>query len=400
MGPKPLPGGLSWAKVILNLVVILSIGGLIIYAAVDDQEPSTPDDRAVTSLGWDLGKVQFGVQLDWQNDSPRAYIDRTGRRPRLFGDYVRFPFEPETLTWLDTKMEQVHAAGGVFMLTLEPFAGLGAVSDDALRQLTESLQKWNNAGVPVLVRFAHEMNGTWYPWGQQPTEYIATFRRVANAVRAAPGSRTLWSPNDGTSYPFTRSNRAAPSQPDLDLLDTNRDGALDAADDPYQPYYPGDEYVDWVGLTLYHFGYRYPWGANTIPEPDKFVRKITGDYPDPETSTRSPNFYELYAVRHHKPMAISETSALFNAARCCDGPSNLEIKTAWWRQITADDIPTRFPALRLITWFEEDKREADAAGALVSWSITTDPQIRKSITGTVPAWLEFPDSGAPIRSTK
>ena len=37
-------------------------------------------------------------------------------------------------------------------------------------------------------------------------------------------------------------------------LDTNDDGWVDMNDDPYTPFYPGDQWVDWVGLNLYHMG--------------------------------------------------------------------------------------------------------------------------------------------------
>lgn len=37
-------------------------------------------------------------------------------------------------------------------------------------------------------------------------------------------------------------------------LDTNDDGWVDMADDPYTPFYPGDQWVDWVGLNMYHMG--------------------------------------------------------------------------------------------------------------------------------------------------
>ena len=37
-------------------------------------------------------------------------------------------------------------------------------------------------------------------------------------------------------------------------LDTNDDGWVDMHDDPYTPFYPGDQWVDWVGLNEYHMG--------------------------------------------------------------------------------------------------------------------------------------------------
>ncbi|MEU7145086.1 glycosyl hydrolase [Nocardia sp. NPDC046473] len=388
------PGPLSWAQLIAPLVTFLVVGAVMTSTAACDPTPAVDQRAAVEGLGWDQGKVQFGVQLDWQNDNPQSYTDRVGRRPGLFGEFVEFPFRPPVVTWLDTKVDQVRTAGAVFMLTLEPFDGLGSVSADALQQLTATLRGWNNTGVAVLVRFAHEMNGSWYPWGQQPASYIAAFRRVSTAVRDAPMSRIIWSPNEASGYPFAGGGHVATSSsPDFHLLDTDGNGLLTSDDDPYAPYYPGDEYVDWVGISLYHFGNLYPWGANITPEPGKFAGKITGEYRDPDTSVREPNFYQRYAERTGKPMAISETSALFNPSRNGEGATNLEIKSAWWQQITADDIPARFPNLRLINWFEQDKTEADVPGGVTSWTITRDPQIRDEFTAAVPTWLEFPRIG-------
>jgi hypothetical protein len=36
----------------------------------------------------------------------------------------------------------------------------------------------------------------------------------------------------------------------------------------------GDDWVDWVGLSVYHFGASYPWGANKVPEAYKFYNKV------------------------------------------------------------------------------------------------------------------------------
>ena len=48
------------------------------------------------------------------------------------------------------------------------------------------------------------MNGSWYPWGQQPEAYIDAFRTVAAAVHAlAPASAMAWAPNEGSGYPFS-----------------------------------------------------------------------------------------------------------------------------------------------------------------------------------------------------
>ncbi|MFP3802582.1 glycosyl hydrolase, partial [Paraburkholderia sp. SIMBA_027] len=62
---------------------------------------------------------------------------------------------------------------------------------------------FNDDGVPVIVRFAHEMNGSWYAWSQQPQKYVAAFQTLAKAVHTlAPGSAMMWAPNYGGGYPF------------------------------------------------------------------------------------------------------------------------------------------------------------------------------------------------------
>ena len=46
------------------------------------------------------------------------------------------------------------------------------------------------------VRYAHEMNGVWFPWAQQPSAYRASFAAVAGWFRAAScGAMMLWAPN-------------------------------------------------------------------------------------------------------------------------------------------------------------------------------------------------------------
>jgi Glycosyl hydrolase family 26 len=83
---------------------------------------------------------------------------------------------------------------------------------------------------PVVIRFAHEMNGFWYPWcelsnGNRAGEYAAAWRHVHDVFAAAGVYNVtwLWSPN--VTYP----------------------GAA-----PLAGLYPGDAYVDWIGLSGYY----------------------------------------------------------------------------------------------------------------------------------------------------
>jgi len=81
----------------------------------------------------------------------------------------------------------------------------------------------------VAVRFAHEMNGFWYPWCEQsnanaPGDYVRAFRHVHDVFVAQHATNVtwVWSPNVGY------------------------DGSA-----PLPALYPGDDVVDWVGLSGY-----------------------------------------------------------------------------------------------------------------------------------------------------
>lgn len=346
--------------------------------------PATPRTDLVPRSG-----VLFGVNLDWGHDRLADYAARLQHHPAVGVWFTDFPMSTEDHVYLSQTLSQTRSQGAILLLTLQPNRGLSAVTDAAASELAVTLAAANRSGVPVIVRFAQEMNGSWYPWGQQPGAYVAAFRRVAAAVhRLAPGSAMMWAPNYGGGYPFTGGRYAAkPGTAAYRALDTNHDGVVNQRDDPYSPYWPGNDAVDWVGLSLYHWGNSYPWGANVIPEPGKFIAQLTGTYDGAGGDDRAvPDFYATYGVEHHKPVAIAETAALVNTSR--NTSNQLAIKQAWWQQVFAADIPARFPDLKMINWFEWDKYEVQVH-ARVDWTATVNPAVREAFVSQLPHWLRF-----------
>jgi hypothetical protein len=185
----------------------------------------------------------------------------------------------------------------------------------------------------------------------------------------------LWAPNYGGGYPFKGGPYVAkPQNADFALLDTNHDGQLDETDDPYSPYYPGDEAVDWVGMSLYHWGSAYPWGENEMPEPGKFASQLAGTYDGLNGDESAvPDFYEIYYGEHGKPLAIPETAAFYVPAHA--GADELAIKESWWRQVFDPGFLAAHPGIKMINWFEWSKPESEAAGALVDWRALGSEQI-------------------------
>lgn len=324
------------------------------------------------------GTAWFGMNLDWTNDSVTEVSERLAATPSVWVEFVAFPLDDEGRANLDAFVEQIAAVDGIGLITLEPHGGLETVTPDAAAELATVLAGyWHTSGTPTIVRFAHEMNGSWYPWGQQPEAYVAAYRTVADAVHAhAPASSMAWAPNEGAGYPFP----AGPFLGDSAALDTDGDGQITNADDPYAPYWPGDDAVDWVGMSLYHWGLAYPWGENELPGDGSFRELLTG-------GTAGVDFYATYADGHAKPMGIFETAALHNPAQ--PGPSGEEIKAAWWRQVTDPAIRDDFPHLAMVNWFEWRKEEREVGG-IIDWRLSADPAFARGLLAEAPeGWLRF-----------
>jgi hypothetical protein len=334
----------------------------------------------------------FGMNLDWANDSVAAAAERLGVTPAIWVQFVAFPLDEGGRANLDAFIEQVAAVGGIGLVTLEPHGGLASVTPEAAEELASVLDDyWQMQGVPTFVRFAHEMNGSWYPWGQQPLAYVQAFETVARAVHAgAPASAMIWAPNEGSGYPFSGGRfEAQPGTADHAALDTTGDSTLDGRDDPYARYYPGDDAVDWVGMSLYHWGNAYPWGENELPPSGKFTALLSGEPVVHHAEAGSvSDFYATYADGHDKPMAIIETAALFDPA-ATSGPSEAELKSAWFTQVFSQATRDAFPRIRMINWFEWRKEEPEV-GRVIDWRISADADLARSLLAGVPdGWLLF-----------
>ena len=363
------------------LLTSIALALLIITACAIRLEETTT--LSLARLEPDTG-AYFGVNLDWGQDSATAFNQRLGIPAAVYVNFFRFPFSSAELNNLNGFIEEVAQQPGIALITLEPHDGLNTVTPTVADDLAKLLATYNQSGVPILVRFAHEMNGSWYSWSQSPTEYVAAFRTLAEAIHSqAHLTAMLWAPNYGGGYPFAGGRyQALPDSSDFQLLDTNRDGRLDMLDDMYAPYYPGDDVVDWVGMSLYHWGSQYPWGENEVPEKGSFVARITGTYAGLEGDQRGvPNFYQVYVEQHHKPMAITETAALYNPA--VGGDSEQLIKQTWWRQVFSTEVARDFPRIKMINWFEWRKFESEVGG-VIDWTVTFNPELAQAFLNDLP----------------
>ncbi|MEU4164960.1 glycosyl hydrolase [Actinoplanes sp. NPDC026670] len=175
--------------------------------------------------------------------------------------------------------------------------------------------------LPILVRWGHEFNGNWYPWGianndADPSRYVRAYRHVHDLVRAA-GARNVqwvWAFNNGSS----------PDEP---------------YNDPAAAY-PGDGYVDWVGVDGYNWGFGPYWDP-------------AGDHWRSFRATFDAAYAKARAVAPNRPVMLGE----FGSTE--DGGD----KAQWFRDLNATLKAGAYPDLKLLTYFDLNKEEPWSPGS-------------------------------------
>jgi mannan endo-1,4-beta-mannosidase len=200
------------AKRLLLLAVIVVIAGFVVLRLAAPGPQGTP--------GRYLGVYEPGTPSSYQQVNRFAAV--TGERPNLLLYYSRwgsgFPgkFAGEAL-----------AHGAELIVQIEPTdISLAAIADGAydgyLHSYAEQLRAF---GHPVIIGFAHEMNGNWYSWGAghvPAATWVRAWRRVVTDIRAVTGPQVTW------------------------LWTISHQGSA-----PFRPYWPGAAYVSWVGIDGY-----------------------------------------------------------------------------------------------------------------------------------------------------
>jgi hypothetical protein len=315
----------------------------------------------------------FGPVLDWTTDGATQYSERLGTGPSLYGQAVHYPLGADERTYLRQFVQQASQYGSVEQVTLEPTVPLAQLTATDARRLARQLASLHRRyDTTFLVRFGPEMNGSWTTWGQQPKAYRAAFRTVAKQVhRATPDAAMLWTVAYGAGYPFGKAYGAVRgSGPRVAAqLDTSGDGRVTALDDPYGPYYPGADAVDWVGMTMYHFGRQKDFGDGMRPEGGEVEARLseTYGYGSDAPAEREP-FYDRFSRDTGAPFAI-ETGILTRPGAEGSDPE-LTVKREWWRQLFSPALRRAYPDIAAIAWLEKQRPEDEVDGEVVDWRAT------------------------------
>ena len=205
---------------------------------------SLPQGGSLVGLQFAFTSTDYAKQTD---SNVEVFHTQTGVYPAMAGAYFDFTTKPINLVIF---LRAAQAKGCVPSVTLDPkyyghpdltyqktFLGLTAAGgfDSALAGWAAALRDF---GRPVVLRFAHEMNGDWYPYGgggdadgdgqpDGPEAYIRAWRHAHEVFAAQGAVNVLWAfcPNAET-FPDRSWNR------------------------PFR-YYPGNGYADLIFVDAY-----------------------------------------------------------------------------------------------------------------------------------------------------
>ena len=172
-------------------------------------------------------------------------------------------------------------------------------------------------GKPLFLRFAHEMNDPYrYPWGPQngnkPDDFIAAWKHVHLIFQKMSANNVLWVWSPHISMPW------------------------------FEYYYPGPEFVDWIGVGVLNYGTVASWSRWW-----SFHQILEKAYPA--------------LLKLNKPIMISEFGTLSN------GGDEYE----WYRQAFYHIDHTYRRGIRAVVFFNQESDVTMSATPL-DWSVLQD----------------------------
>ncbi|MHB1391201.1 MAG: glycoside hydrolase family 26 protein [Thermoleophilia bacterium] len=174
------------------------------------------------------------------------------------------------------------------------------------------IRRWarelRDVGAPVMFKPMSEMNGDWACWsgtlnGNTPAGFIEVWKYMRRLFAEEGATNVIW------------------------VWGPNRDHTTTDAGHTFDLYFPGDDIVDFIGFAGYNWGTDIAFWQN--------FEEVFGPS------------YDVAASRSARPIIASETAA----------PEAGGSKAQWITDAFAM-LPTRFPRIRIVTWFNVQK-EAD-----------------------------------------
>lgn len=194
------------------------------------------------------------------------------------------------------------------------------VDDQAITAYANAVKEF---GYCIVISFGHEMNGWWYPWGMPhntPKTFIKAWRHVHDLFVKAGADNVIWSWDPSHQYTEVTPGRVA---------------------SPASEWYPGNKYVDWVGLDGY----------------------LSSDY-----NGTPQNFDEIFAHQIASVRSVAPHKLLYLAETAVSPLTGVEPQ-----QITELFAGIKREHMAGLVWFDENKKQnwkltAKMKGAIAAYA--------------------------------
>jgi len=190
--------------------------------------------------------------------------------------------------------------------------------DDFLHRAGANLHKVKQ---PFYLLFAWEMNNQQNEWsvpytGSSSDDFIAAWRHIYTIFKQEKATKVIWV--------------FCPNVPDN-------------ASVPYKKLYPGNKFVDWIGLDGYNWGTSQSWSQWA-----SFAGVFTSSY------------QHLTNIAPNKPLMIAEVNTTDQGGD----------KAAWYTDMLTQQIPYKFHKVNAVVIFNEDRSNQEH----VNWDVDINPE--------------------------
>jgi mannan endo-1,4-beta-mannosidase len=212
-------------------------------------EHRPPHAVLATSVSSYLGVYEPGVPSSFR--PVRAFAQATRTRPRVVLYYSAWgsPFQAA----FAHAAYQAHAITLIQLMPTSPGVSLAAIVsgkyDHYLDAFAQAVRSFRHG---IIIGFAPEMNGNWWPYGYgnaAPATWVAAWRHIVDIFRANGADNVTW------------------------LWTVNK---IFRGSGPLTQYWPGKKYVTWVGIDAYFVPSEHQFGKVIAPTLAA-VRRITSD---------------------------------------------------------------------------------------------------------------------------
>jgi hypothetical protein len=284
--------------------------------------PLTPTPITTTSLSW-------GAYTGWSASQATDLENRVGRKMNLVATFVHwgneseFPAELADFALKNGKTLVIYWEAMDYnnpAVDNNPRYGYDEILrggwDSYLSSFSKSAKAYQ--GKVIILPF-EEANGDWYPWsatknGNSIEKYKSAFRYIHKYFDGASNIKFGW--------------------------DMNSESVPNNATNSLSNYYPGDEYVDYVGVNGFNFA--NPWLS----------------------------FDAIFGSALRNLSAYKKPIYIFSMA-CADGPQ----KSAWIEDAIKVQMP-KYPLLAGWIWFNENKEK--------NWLVWSDSNSLATFSSLLP----------------